>query len=136
MAFEIAWEPRGVCKRYFGYVTDEELLQSLIKVESDHRFDTLRFVINDFLEVESFAVTEDNVLLIAAIDKAASLTNPNIGIAIVATDMQIQALAKLYATSSLNVYPTEIFPSVAEARAWISTNLDKQGLFRPLATAK
>lgn len=135
MAFEIAWELRGVCKRFFGHVTDEELMQSLIKVESDHRFDTLRFVINDFLEVEGFAVTEDNVLLLAAIDKAAALTNPNIVIAVVATDAQIQALARLYATSPMSVYSTEIFPNLAEARAWISANLDRQGIFRLHSTA-
>lgn len=136
MAFEIAWEPRGVCKRFFGYVTDEELLQGLIKVESDHRFDTLRFVINDFLGVEGFAVTEDSVSLLAAIDKAAALSNPNIVIAVVATDAQVQALARLYAGSPMNVYPTEIFPGVAEARSWISAGLASHGWSRPVGAAR
>lgn len=119
MAFEIVWEDRGASKRFFGHVTDEELMQSVVEVEGDPRFDELRYVINDFLGVDSFAVSAANVHTISAIDGAAALTNPNIRIAIVATDAQILALAKLYAASPWNVYPTGIFPDSATARAWL-----------------
>ena len=120
MGYEIIWESRGACKRFFGHVTDDELMQCLISIESDSRFDDLRYVVNDFLKVESFAVSEESVRVMSAIDKAASSTNPNIRIAIVATDAQIQAMAKLYAHSPLNVYPTEIFQDIGEARGWLA----------------
>ncbi len=121
MAYEIVWESRGAYKRYFGHVTDEELMQSLIKIESDPRFDDIRYVINDFLEVEGFAVSEDSVRVLSALDNAAASSNPNIRIAIVATDLQIQALAELYAGSPLNVYPTDIFLNSGAARAWLAS---------------
>lgn len=120
MAFELVWETRGVYKRFYGQVTGEDLLHSVTKVESDHRFDDLRFVINDFLGVDEFSVTEENVLMISAIDSAAATSNPNIRIAIVATDSHIQALGKLYAHAPLTVYPTEIFLNTGDARNWLS----------------
>ena len=119
MAFELVWEPRGVYKRFYGHVTGDELMEAVTQVEGDPRFDDLRFVINDFLEISGFAVTEDNVLMVSAIDNAASTSNPNIIIAIVAADLQIQALARLYAVAPLTVYPTEIFLTIHDARAWI-----------------
>ncbi len=119
MAFELVWEPRGVYKRFYGYVTDTELMDSVVTIESDARFDGLRFVINDFLGVEGFAVSEDNILTISAIDNAASRTNPNIKIAVVATDQRVHDLANIYADSPLNAYPTAIFPTPDAARTWL-----------------
>lgn len=120
MAFEIVWEIRGAYKRFRGHVTDEELLQSSILVEGDSRFDSLRYVINDFLAVESYSVSEAKVRIVSAIDAAAALSNPHIRIAIVATDQQIHALAELYVASPLNAYPTQIFGDIEDARAWLA----------------
>jgi hypothetical protein len=119
VAFEIVWEARGACKRFFGHVSDDDLMESVADIEGDPRFDDLRYVINDFLGVASFAITEENVLAISAIDAAAAISNPNIKIAVVATDLQVQALAKVYATSPWNAYPTAVFSNIEEARAWL-----------------
>lgn len=119
MGFEIVWEARGACKRFFGHVSDDELMDAVADIEGDARFDELRYVINDFLQVDSFGVTEETVLAISAIDAAAALSNPHIKIAVVATDSQIQTLAELYAASPWNAYPTEIFSTIEAARAWL-----------------
>ena len=119
MSYEILWEPRGTVKRFYGHVTDGQLMQSVIDIEGDHRFDTLRYVINDFLAVASFAVSAANVRVIAAIDAAAALTNPNIKVAIVATDAQVHELAAVYASAPTKPYPTAIFPDIAAARNWV-----------------
>ena len=56
---------------------------------------------------------------IAAIDQAASISNRNIRIAVVATHPEILELADHYARSPMNVYPTRIFPTMAEGRVWL-----------------
>jgi len=124
MGYEIVWEPRGACKRFFGQVSDAELMRSVVEIEGDHRFDAIRYVVNDFRAVEGFQVTEENVMTISAIDGAASITNPTIKIAIVAVDAAVRAMAELYANSPLNTYPTRIFAAMAEARAWAETPSD------------
>jgi hypothetical protein len=119
MSYEVIWEPRGVVKRYFGHVTDQELTQGVIETEADARFDSLRYAINDFLACESFAVTPASAEEIAIMDRGASFSNPYIRIAVVAVQPEIIALSQAYANSPLNVYPTRIFPTEREAREWI-----------------
>jgi hypothetical protein len=120
MGYEITWETRGARKRFFDHVTDAELMRSVEDIESDPRFDSVRYVVNDFLAVASFSVSEENVLTISAIAGAASISNPNIKVAIVATDTGVLALAELYADSPLNTYPTRIFTNMDAARDWVA----------------
>lgn len=121
MAFELVWEPRGVYNRYHGHVDDEVFMLSITKIECDSRFDDLLYVISDFLGVDDFRISEECVLVRSALDGAAAASNPNIRVAVVATDLQVQSLARFYAASPLNVYPTELFSNISDARAWLSS---------------
>ncbi|MDE1948446.1 MAG: hypothetical protein KGL43_01455 [Burkholderiales bacterium] len=120
MSYEIHWEPRGAVKRYSGAVDGNELIGALVAVEESAQFDELRWVINDFLAASSVTCSLDEVQTIASIDMAAALTNPTIVIAVVATNAEIVALAQQYAESPMNTYPTRIFATLAEARAWLA----------------
>jgi hypothetical protein len=119
VSYEIIWEPRGVIKRFSGLMTGNEMIQSVVDVEKDARFDELRYAINDFLGVTGISLTKDCVEEISVMDKGAACTNPHIRNAVVATHPEIIALANEYANSNLNAYPTKIFPSLAEARSWL-----------------
>jgi hypothetical protein len=118
MPYTLTWEPHGVTKRYFGLLTIFDLVSATEDAERDVRFDTLRFAINDFLAVESMDVTEAGVKRLAAVDAAAALSNPRIKIAVVTRDERIKALTKLYGGPATAPYPTEVFETVDEARAW------------------
>ncbi len=102
MSFELTWQPKGVVKRFFGNVTSDELLGSVIQTEGDYRFDDLRYVINDFTECTGYSISTEIVDSIAAIDSGAALTNPHIKIAVVATNAEMIALAQQYADSPSN----------------------------------
>ncbi len=119
MSYEIYWEPHGVIKRFFGHVTSDELVQSVVEIEKDARFDTLRYCINDFLGISGISSSTRDVEEISVIDKGASLTNPRINIAVVAISPDVLALASEYANSSLNAYPTKLFSSLDDARSWL-----------------
>lgn len=121
MSYELIWETRGVVKRFYGELTGQDMVQSVVDVEADPRFDICRYVINDFLPLEGIAPVDNVIDYIAAIDSAAAETNPNIRIAVVTASPEIIALATQYANSPLNAYPTRIFATLAEARAWIAT---------------
>lgn len=119
MAYEIVWETKGAVKRFFGHVSDAEVLQAGLDIECDWRFDRLSFVINDFLACEGFSDSDGTVDEISAIDNAAALSNPKIRIAVIATAPEIVAAAEQYAASPMNVYPTRIFACPADARKWL-----------------
>lgn len=122
MSYEIIWEPRGVIKRFWGHVTSNDLVQSVVEIEMDARFDTLRYCINDFLGITGISSSQQDVEDISVIDKGASLTNPRIKIAVVATSPEVISLANEYANTSLNSYPTKIFSSLDDAGSWLAVN--------------
>ncbi len=123
MSYEIIWESHGAVKRFLGHVNSFELIQSVIDVERDARFDDLHYVINDFLGCTRFSIHDRVVEDMAVMDKGASFSNPDIKIAVVVTSPQIIAAAREYVNSELNVYPTRIFATEGEARAWLGTSV-------------
>lgn len=122
MPYKIIWEAQGVIKHFSGQVDSEELLRAGTDTEADPRFDNYRYVINDFLECTGFSIASPVVDEIAAIDWAASRANSRIRIAVVATAPEIIEVTRQYAASPLNVYTTRIFPTMAEARAWLASS--------------
>lgn len=125
MGCELHWEARGVVKRYFGHVSSEQLLEPVISTEADVRFDRLRFVINDFLEAQSVAYTPADIEGIAAHDIGAASVNPDIKVAIVTTLPEVIELVQHYEKASTQAYPTRIFSTMAEARAWVAEPLER-----------
>jgi hypothetical protein len=122
MAYKITWEPpAGVIKHHFGQVCGRELLEAVLLIEGDRRFDGLRYVINDFSGCTGLSATEAEVEEIAAIDQAAYALNPDIRIAVVATHPDAVAAANAYVISPLNRYVTRVFQSLHEARQWLAT---------------
>jgi len=119
MGYRLHWEKRGVIKEYFGKVTGSDIKQSQEDVHSNREFDHLRFVINDFLAVQETDFSDLDIDYIAALDSAAALTNRDIKVAIVATDLGIIEAARNYAESPLNTYPTKLFTALTDARAWV-----------------
>lgn len=121
MSYENIWEKRGVYRKYSSGINGEELIHAMEDVHGHALFDSIFYVINDFLHVTEFDIKTADVITLAAIDKAAALTNPHIKIAIVATLPIIQTLAKLYGDLiSQSPYTSEIFTNIDEARVWVS----------------
>jgi hypothetical protein len=124
VSLELHWEPRGVVKRFSGHVTGGDLLAPVIGIESDVRFEQLRYVINDLLDVQSFVVTRADVEDIAAQDIGAAATNSKIKVAIVAVGPEVIDLVEQYVKAADGAYPTATFSTMEEAREWASTPLD------------
>ena len=120
MGFQLHWENRGVVKRYFGRVSAEELIAPVIATEADPRFDRLRYVINDFLDITSVTFTQIDVDEIAAYDMGAALTNPHIKVAVVVARADVIDLVSRYIKASGMAYPTRTFFTMEEARAWVA----------------
>jgi hypothetical protein len=120
MCYEIEWKsPNGVIKRHFGQVTGSEIMAAVTTTEGDPRFDSLRYVINDFSDCTELKVSPREIAEIAAIDKAAAHSNPNIRIAFVATLQDVVAAANAYANDPFTTYATRVFSSTDEAKSWL-----------------
>jgi len=119
MSYEITWEPGGVYRRYFGRVTIDERRCSFDEICADPRFDELRHAITDYLGVDHYEITSVATQEIAALHVGPSLTNPNIAIAAVVVNPQIVAAIEHFISLKFTRQPYRIFPTLAEARAWI-----------------
>lgn len=118
MGYRLYWEKRGAVKHFSGVVTGDDISRSLNDVHGSDQFDSLRFVINDFRDVQEIDFADLDIDYIAALDKAAFVTNPLIKLAIVAADPRIREIAAQYANSPLNAYPTRLFDNMADAELW------------------
>lgn len=120
MSYELIWEPRGVVKRYYGVLTSTDLVEPVERTEADPRFDALRYVINDFVAVERLELAPFDVEYVAAVDHAAAKSNHNIWIAVVTTASDVIALVERYGELSQDAYPTRVFETMTQARAWLA----------------
>ena len=119
MPFEVTWTGRGYYKRVYGAVSATDFLQSITTVQNHPDFDSLRYGVNDFLDVTAIDIKPSDIDLYAATSIGASLSNPRIRIAIVATDQRIIAMVKAYA--QLAPFPTEFFETPDAARQWVQS---------------
>lgn len=119
MGYEVRWEARGAIKRFFGDVSGTDMIRPVVEIEADPRFDTLKYVINDFLAATSVSARTDDVDYVAAADAGAARTNPDILVAVVTTSPDVIAMTTQYTTSNLDIYPLRLFETVADARGWI-----------------
>ena len=122
MPFEITREKRGSYKRFSGFVTNAELLQSVFENQSDPDYDRMVYTINDFLAVEGHCVDKETVHMVAAWGLGAAFINANIKLAILTTDPGIRALVGGF--TALTRYRLEFFTSVENARAWLALSED------------
>lgn len=123
MPYSITWESKGVCAKFNGRCTINDLKEVFIKIGSDYRYDSLRFVILDYLDVEHQNLTEAEAEEAAAIDIGMTFTNPRVVFASISSDERILELWRHFV--SVNVLPHRhgILPGVSEARAWIAEKM-------------
>ncbi len=122
MAYTTEWENKGICWKYAGVVTGKELIRSNLDIYGDARFDNMRYQIVDLTDVEGIKVSAEDMKRIAAYDEAASLSNPYVKVAVVATSESAKALSIFYDNeSSESPWETMLFDTVNEARFWINS---------------
>lgn len=124
MPCEIRWEaPNGVYKKHTGFVGAEEFVRSTESLHADPRFDSLRYVINDGLELEGTSVSEDSLDYLAALWLGGRYSNKDIRIAFLTTNETILGMIRRYQDSGVLPFPVAAFSSLDEARSWINSKL-------------
>lgn len=119
MPYALHWETHGVYKTFNGVVTGSELLQSVIDVASNVRFGGLVYEISDYLSADETVFSQDELNEVRAVRMGSFKANPNIKVAIVTTDPQIQQ--RIYSTiaARLTFHQTRVFSDRAGANAWL-----------------
>lgn len=96
MSYLHQWNNRGLYRRFFGRISGDEILESNLKLQGDPRFDSINYIVNDFLRISDFDIDSGDIKRISAIDKAAALSNSKIKIANVVKSDSLLAMVNTY----------------------------------------
>ena len=114
------WEEHGLRWQYSGIIGGKELIKSNMDTFGDSRFDDMYYQIVDLTQVTDFDVSLHEMRQLAALDKAASLSNPHVKIAVITDNESIQALSMFYDDENDDSpWKTKIFHNINSARSWI-----------------
>ena len=120
MTHQLVWEENGLYRKFTDKISGNEVLNSVLKIQSDPRFDKIRYVLNDFTEISDFEVSETDIKRIVSVDNAAALTNANIKIAIVATNEPLLQWIQYYCDRlEKSPYEVKVFSYIDDAYRWI-----------------
>jgi hypothetical protein len=112
-------EEHGFFTKWSGTITVAELIQMQEQAHADPRFDSIHYSIHDFSECNALVFDQSGIEYMAAIDAAASKSNDQIKIAIVAANTALAKGISSYQSTGLSPFPLRLFSSLDEARTWV-----------------
>lgn len=109
-----------------GIVSGEEIIEAHKEIYSKENVTRQKYQIIDRSDCEEYLVSHEEVKKIAELDKAASKSNPNIIIAIIASsDLQFGMSRMWQAYIEESNFVTKIFHDRKSADEWIEIQLSK-----------
>ena len=122
MPHTLSWEKNGVNRNFSGDLTAGEILISNFTIYELPKFKDIKYIINDFRDVTSFTVENDDTKIYAETDDIISRTKGNLLIAIVATHHKHIALATNYQKELTNkLFKCEVFNTLDDAQKWVAS---------------
>lgn len=127
MSYSSIYEKFGIHFKMSGDVTAADLSLLEDELYRHREFDSLKYIIIDYTDAESFTMDEVEVKIAAARDKAASLSNPNLKILVISSDDKIiDALLQYNSYSGSHPWESSLHVTLAEARKWIKSNITSE----------
>ena len=129
MPIQLIYEPDGVGVVFkgTGIVDGAEIQRCNDQIYAPERILQLRSQLCDFCEVTKFNLSDDDMRLLAAQDRAAAAQNPNLAIAIVGNNDLMFGLAKMWevfvSEASLKA---KVFRTLQEARDWLEEHAQRK----------
>lgn len=131
MIHDAIWKSAGVYQKLSGFVTAIDFIWAAVEVQSDERFEHVRYIVNDLSEVTGHTLTPDSMNDLAVIHCGFQSTNPNCRIAFVCLDENLANVIRSALTSQkLASYPVDVKGTVSEAMDWLGRQIDLQNTGR------
>lgn len=119
MAYKVYWKKQGVLTEWLNQSTSKELISLQKEVQSNQRFDSLRYSIHDYRNCDQIIVDPDDMDEAAALDSAAALTNQKIVVALIATHPKVVEMMGGYLRLELSPFPIKLFTDTSKALKWL-----------------
>jgi len=120
MTCRLVWEPEGVLANYVEWLVSRDFLDVVRKIQSDVRFDDVRYVIHDFSGASEHDIDSATLIELAVLHYGAWVSSPNCRIVFVTTDPQlIGEIRRLLGAGDLTSYQCEVCSTLVAARDWL-----------------
>jgi len=121
MPYTMTREAKGVCVKWSGKITSEDLLRAVHEVNESADFQMFRYVINDTLGCSGIELSEMSVEDAIAGAIGAHISNPDFVAAFVSDDPVISNAWTSIAKVANDYLRTAVFSGLPEARHWALT---------------
>lgn len=120
MPYKIEYEPRGVVVHWSGVATGQEAQSYLNDLQSDYRFEGLKYAVHDYRSCEAVRFDRGDAELIAAYDYAGAQSRfgTAIRVAIVSESPDLMEQVIAYAQCGLSPNPIMMFSDMDHALEW------------------
>jgi len=120
MSYTNSWETEGLYRKFFAEISGDEILESNFELHAHPNFKTIKYIINDFIDVTAYSIESSHTKACASSDVVISNSKGKLLIALVVDQDELIALANGYREQMLGqLFECEIFQCVEEARKWV-----------------
>lgn len=123
MPFSVTTRRDVVTFRFSGFVTVVEFLGGAMALNAHEDFESIRYIVNDFLDIDGHEIDTASVLEALAVNSiGAKRTNPDIRVVVVTEDDRIIAMAKAMSAQPYDdAHEVRHFPTMSAAQVWMAT---------------
>ena len=122
MTFNIKWDKKFVHVKFRGVVTAQDLIDANNYLISNANFENIHNQVFDFLDIADFQITQKDIEIIGAMDKAQTEWNSNMKVAIITKDEQVKNITQEYIKILDGTgWTTQLFEDTISADKWIKT---------------
>ena len=119
MAYKIEWGKNYVHISYSGNITIHEIFEVTGLIASDLRYQALTHTTSNFIDVTGYTISESDINNLSSLDAIPSILNPNIKLAVVSNNNNIQGMVMKYIDfMSVNEWEIKLFDNLEESMAW------------------
>jgi len=124
MPCEYEWLEDGLYRKFTGKIDTQYILKSNYELYGDDRFQYLSYVLNDFSEIDTVLLDEEDVLDIANIDSMRSRINIGLKVALVIANHPTQVALALTFTEFMEKsnYKCKVFLKPKDALSWLTSS--------------
>ena len=115
------WETDGLYRKFTGDIDTFEVLNSNFQLHEHPRFKDIKYIINDFIEVENISIEISHTEIFAKTDEMVANTKGYLKIALLITQEAHLPLTENYLKAMKeNRFKCKVFTSIEDAREWVN----------------
>lgn len=121
MPYEVRWTSQGAIEKFSGVLTWKDIYDADKILYGDYRFDAIKYLLVDFMQVEQTLLDAEHVSMVANLDFAATIYKRHLRMAIACALPPLLSQSQAYIGQSKTMgsaWDIRYFNDLPSAEAW------------------